>query len=76
MIVRHKPGTLVGSEVVAVVKGRGSAENAVDRYDRKLSPEERITGWSHFLESSGLPAGTDPHTATDRVRAAKRKIGA
>jgi hypothetical protein len=74
-IVRHNLRAGETWSIVEVVKGRGHAENAVDRHNRHLTSEENEAGWSHFLQETKTPPGTDPKLATEvaQQRAARLK---
>jgi hypothetical protein len=49
---------------MAIMKGRGQAEAAVQRFENGQSREDRLAGWSYFLETTDLKAGMDPQKAT------------
>ena len=51
-------------EVVSVVKGKGRAENAVERFDKHMSGLEREAGWGHiYQKTTSIKAGTTPELA-------------
>ena len=55
--------------VVAIVTGESKAQLAVDRFDRKLTDEEREAGWRHHLRRTTLPLDSDLEDATEIMKA-------
>ncbi len=58
LIIKHKHGTLDGTEVRIVVRGIDSAERLVDKFNQEND------GWRYYHERTTLTAGTDPAFAT------------
>ncbi len=66
------------SSVVNIVRGVAAAEQAVERYDRRLTQQKRDAGWQHVrMKTTTLKLGTDPKLAT-RILAmeARRRVQA
>jgi hypothetical protein len=59
LIIKHKHGSPKGWSVIAVVKGRGFAEQKV------LALNAQRNGWSYYLERTSMRPGTDPELATN-----------
>ena len=65
LVVKEKFGTAVGAKVIGVVKDELTARHLSDRYDEKLSPQERAEGWNHSVcRTNKVKPGTDPAMAT------------
>jgi hypothetical protein len=55
--------------VVAVVRGKHSAESELKKFEDFQDSLDRHEGWRYFIEKTNLKAGTDPAEATQRRQA-------
>ena len=51
--------------MVAVIRGKESAEATVKSFEEGQTSEDRWTGWRYFLEKTEIKPGTDPQQATN-----------
>jgi len=63
-IIRHNIRTYQSAGVLAVVRGKRSAESELKKYEDSQDASDRHEGWRYFIEESNLRAGTDPAEAT------------
>ena len=63
-IIRHNIRTYQSAGVVAVVKGKHSAESELKKFEKSQDSSDRHEGWRYFIEKSNVKAGTDPAEAT------------
>jgi len=63
-IIRFNEKTYMSGGVVAVVKGRETAQRALNDFEWCQSQEDRGSGWRYFLEETDLQPGIDPAKAT------------
>ncbi|MGH9512167.1 MAG: hypothetical protein ACRD2U_08515 [Terriglobales bacterium] len=63
-VIRHNVRTYESGGVMAVVKGRVSAEGTLGQFEHSQSSEDRHAGWRYFLEKTDLKAGMNPAEAT------------
>jgi hypothetical protein len=63
-IIRFNEKTYVSGGVMAVVKGRESAQRTLNDFEWAQSQEDRSSGWRYFLEETDLQPGIDPAKAT------------
>ena len=63
-IIRYNFRTYESGGVMAVIKGRGSAEARVGQLEGGQSEEVRHAGCRYFLEKTDLKPGMDPERAT------------
>jgi hypothetical protein len=64
-IIRHNVRTYESGGVVAVIKGRTTAENILSQQEKGQGSEDRHAGWRYFLEKTDLKPGMDPVEATN-----------
>lgn len=64
-VIRYNQRTYVSGGVMAIVKGRESAESTVRQFEAGQSSGDRQEGWRYFLEMTDLKPGMDPKEATD-----------
>ena len=55
--------------MVAVIKGKPSAESELKNFENYQDSSDRHEGWRYFIEKTSLKAGTDPAEATQRRQA-------
>jgi hypothetical protein len=55
--------------VLAVVRGKRSAESEVKKFEDSQDSSDRHEGWRYFIEKTDLKAGIDPTEATQRRQA-------
>jgi len=55
--------------VIAVVRGKQSAESELKKFEDSQDSSDRNEGWRYFIEKTGLKAGTDPAEATQHRQA-------
>jgi len=55
--------------VVAVIRGKQSAESELKKFEDSQDSSDRHEGWRYFIEKTGLKAGTDPTEATQHRQA-------
>jgi hypothetical protein len=72
-VIRHNVRTYESGGVVAVIKGRTTAENVLSQQEKSQSSEDRHAGWRYFLEKTDLRAGMDPTEATN-LRQARLEV--
>ena len=65
-IIRHNIRTYQSAGVVAVVRGKHSAESELKKFEDFQDSSDRHEGWRYFIEKTNLTAGTDPAEATQR----------
>ena len=68
-IIRHNIRTYQSAGVLAVVRGRQSAESELKKLEDSQDSSDRHQGWRYFIEKTDLKAGTDPAEATERRQA-------
>ena len=68
-IIRHNIRTYRSAGVVAVVRGKQSAESELKKFEDSQDSSDRREGWRYFIEKTDLKAGTDPAEATQRRQA-------
>jgi len=65
-IIRHNIRTYRSAGVVAVVRGKQSAESELKRFEASQDSSDRHEGWRYFIEKTEQKAGIDPTEATLR----------
>jgi len=68
-IIRHNIRTYQSAGVLAVVRGKHSAESELKKFEDSQDSSDRHEGWRYFIEKTNLKAGTDPAEATQRRQA-------
>ncbi len=68
-IIRHNIRTYQSAGVLAVVRGKRSAESELKKLEDSQHSSDRHEGWRYFIEKTNLKAGTDPAEATQRRQA-------
>jgi hypothetical protein len=68
-IIRHNIRTYKSAGVLAVVRGKQSAESELKKFEDSQDSSDRHEGWRYFIEKTNLKAGTDPVEATQRRQA-------
>ena len=68
-IIRHNIRTYQSAGVLAIVRGKQSAESELKKFEDSQDSSDRQEGWRYFIEKTDLEAGTDPAEATDRRQA-------
>jgi len=68
-IIRHNIRTYQSAGVVAVVRGKHSADSELKKFEDSQDSSDRHAGWRYFIEKTNLKAGTDPEVATQRRQA-------
>jgi hypothetical protein len=68
-IIRHNIRTYQSAGVLAVVRGKQSAESELRKFEDSQDSSDRQAGWRYFIEKTNLRAGTDPAEATKRRQA-------
>ena len=68
-IVRHNVRTYQSAGVVAVIKGKHSAESELKKFEDCQDFSDQHDGWRYFLEKTDLMPGTDPVKATQQRQA-------
>ncbi len=63
-VIRHNVRTYESGGVMAVIKGRVTAESTLGQFERSQASEDRHAGWRYFLEKTDLKAGMNPAEAT------------
>jgi hypothetical protein len=63
-VIRHNVRTYESGGVMIVIKGRTTAESALNQFERSQTSEDRHAGWRYFLEKTDLRAGMNPAEAT------------
>ena len=64
-IICYNLRTYESGGVMAVIRGRETAEATLKQFERAQNSEERDAGWRYFLEKTDLKAGMDPTEATN-----------
>jgi hypothetical protein len=64
-VIRYNLRTYESGGVMAVIKGKESAESILKQFERSQTSEDRHAGWRYFLEKTDLKAGMDPVEATN-----------
>jgi hypothetical protein len=64
-VVRYNFRTYAAGGVMAIVKGRVSAQSMITQFEAGQSAEDRQEGWRYFLEKTDLRAGMNPEEATN-----------
>ena len=73
VIIRYNVRTYRSGGVIAVVRGRHTAEPALKNLEECQTSADRHEGWRYFLEKTDLKAGTDPAEATELRQAELEK---
>ena len=68
-IIRHNIRTYRSAGVLAVVRGKQSAESVLKKFEDSQDSSDRHEGWRYFIEKTDLQAGTDPVDATRQRQA-------
>jgi hypothetical protein len=68
-IIRHNIRTYKSAGVLAVVRGKQSAESELKKFEDSQDSSDRHQGWRYFIEKTDLQAGSDPAEATQRRQA-------
>src|SRR5215472_16554309 len=68
-IIRYNIRTYQSAGVLAVVRGKYSAESEMRKLQDSQDSSDRHEGWRYFIEKSNLKAETDPAEATQRRQA-------
>ncbi len=63
-VIRYNLRTYESGGVMAVIRGRESAESILKQFEKSQSSEDRHIGWRYFLEKTDLRPGMDPAEAT------------
>ena len=63
-IIRHNIRTYQSAGVLAVVRGKQTAESELKNFEDSQDSSDRHEGWRYFIEKIDLQAGTDPVDAT------------
>jgi len=63
-IIRYNLRTYEPGGVMAIIKGRGTAEVTVRNFESGQSRADSLAGWGYFLETTDLRPGMDPLKAT------------
>lgn len=63
-IIRHNVRTYQSAGVVAVIKGKHSAESELKKFEDSQDSSDRHEGWRYLIDRTNLKAGTDPAEAT------------
>jgi len=73
-IIRHNSSS-AGYMTVEIVRGLSRAQDAVEYFNRNLTPEEKEQGWSHFLQRTTKKPWTKrvEHRVHDYKPGASRK---
>ena len=76
-VIRYNLRTYESGGVMAVIKGRESAEVVLKQFEQSQTSDDRHIGWRYFLEKTDLKAGMNPSrppTSASRVwKSAKPK---
>ena len=65
-IIRYNVRTYHSAGVVAVVRGKQSAESELKKFEDFQDSLDQQEGWRYFIEKTDLKPGTDPTEATRR----------
>ena len=68
-IIRHNIRTYLSAGVVAVIRGKQTAESELKKFEDAQGSSDRHEGWRYFIEKTELKAGTDPVEATQHRQA-------
>lgn len=63
-IIRHNIRTYQSAGVLAVVRGKQTAESELKNFEDSQDSSDRLEGWRYFIEKTDLQAGTDRVEAT------------
>jgi hypothetical protein len=69
VIIRHNIRTYRSDGVVAVVRGKQSAESELKKFEDSQDSSDRHEGWRYLLDQTDLKPGTDPAEATQHRQA-------
>src|SRR5580692_4935513 len=72
-VIRYNLRTYESGGVMAVIKGKESAEAVLKQFEQSQASEDRHIGWRYFLEKTDLKAGMDPVEASAFVRTLVKK---
>ena len=64
-VIRYNLRTYESGGVMAVIKGKESAETVLKQFEQSQTSDDRHTGWRYFLEKTDLKPGMDPVEATN-----------
>jgi hypothetical protein len=64
-VIRYNLRTYESGGVMAVIKGRETAEAVLKQFEQSQTSEDRHIGWRYFLEKTDLKVGMDPVEATN-----------
>jgi hypothetical protein len=64
VIICHNVRTYQSAGVVAVVRGKATAEATLKNLESSQNSADHHKGWRYFIERSTLKPGTDPAEAT------------
>jgi len=68
-IIRHNIRTYRSAGVLAVVRGKHSAESELKKFEESQDSFDRHEGWRYFIEKTDQMPGTDPIKATQQRQA-------
>ncbi len=64
-VIRYNLRTYESGGVMAVIRGRETAESILKQFEQSQSSDDRHIGWRYFLEKTDLRPGMDPAEATN-----------
>ena len=64
-VIRYNLRTYGTGGVMAVIRGRETAESILKQFEQSQSSDDRHIGWRYFLEKTDLRPGMDPAEATN-----------
>ena len=64
-VIRYNLRTYESGGVMAVIRGRETAEAILKQFEQSQSSDDRHIGWRYFLEKTDLRPGMDPAEATN-----------
>jgi hypothetical protein len=64
-IILHNVRTYRSAGVVAIVRGKPSAEAALRQFQEAANSGDYHEGWRYFMEKTDLAVGTEPNEATN-----------
>jgi len=64
-VIRYNLRTYESGGVMAVIKGKESAEVVLKQFEQSQTSEDRHIGWRYFMEKTDLRVGMDPAEATN-----------
>jgi len=64
-VIRYNLRTYESGGVMAVIRGRETAEGILKQFEQSQSSDDRHIGWRYFLEKTDLRPGMDPAEATN-----------